>query len=118
QAPAKKAAAAAPPPKAATAAPPALFVVTASGESTKIDKDSFLIGRSRNCDLVIPSSKVSRQHCSVSREGNDFFVEDLGSPNGVWRDGVKITKEKVKDGDEFMISDEVLKFVFKAQGRK
>jgi hypothetical protein len=105
-----------PPPKAATAAQ-SLFVVNGAGEMTKVEKDSFLIGRSRNCDLVIPSSKVSRQHCSVSRENGEYFIEDLGSPNGVWRDGVKITKEKIKDGDEFMISDEVLKFVFKAAAR-
>lgn len=115
-APKKAPAGGGPPPKAATAAQ-ALFVVNGAGEMTKVEKDSFLIGRSRNCDLVIPSSKVSRQHCSVSRENGEYFIEDLGSPNGVWRDGVKITKEKIKDGDEFMISDEVLKFVYKAPAR-
>lgn len=113
--PAAKKAPVAPAPK--PAAPPSLFVVNGAGEMTKIDKDSFLIGRSRNCDLVIPSSKVSRQHCSVSRESGEYFIEDLGSPNGVWRDGVKITKEKIKDGDEFMISDEVIKFVYKSGAR-
>jgi pSer/pThr/pTyr-binding forkhead associated (FHA) protein len=67
---------------------------------------------------VIASSKVSRRHCSVSRENGEFFIEDLGSPNGLWRDGVKVTKEKIRDGDEFMISDEVLKFVYRSPGRK
>jgi hypothetical protein len=101
------------PPKTATASKASLFVVDGAGEMHKIEKDSFVIGRSRNCDLVISSSKVSRQHCTVSRDGEEYFIEDLGSPNGVWRDGVKITKEKIKDGDQFMISDEVLKFVFR-----
>mgnify|MGYP003491648496 CR=1 FL=1 len=41
------------------------------------------------------------------------YIEDLGSANGVWREGVKIQKEKVRDNDEFMISEEVLKFVFR-----
>jgi pSer/pThr/pTyr-binding forkhead associated (FHA) protein len=67
---------------------------------------------------VIPSSKVSRQHCSVLRENGEYFIEDLGTPNGVWREGVKITKERIKDGDEFMISDEVIKFVFRGAVRK
>jgi hypothetical protein len=107
-----------PPPKAATSAAPMLFVVNGAGEMTKIEKDQFVIGRSRTCDLVIPSSKVSRRHCSVAREGGDYFIEDLGSPNGLWRDGVKVTKEKIRDGDEFMISDEVLKFVFRNPARK
>lgn len=106
------------PPKASTAAAPSLFVVNSAGEMTKVEKDQFIIGRSRTCDLVIASSKVSRRHCSVSRENGEFFIEDLGSPNGLWRDGVKVTKEKIRDGDEFMISDEVLKFVYRSPGRK
>jgi hypothetical protein len=106
------------PPKAATASKDTLYVVNSAGEMTKVEKDSFLIGRSRNCDLVIPSSKVSRQHCTVTREAGEFFIEDLGTPNGVWHNGVKVTKEKIKDGDEFMISDEVIKFVYRNPARK
>jgi hypothetical protein len=90
-----------------------LFIVNSAGDMTKVEKDTFIIGRSRTCDLVIPSSKVSRQHSSVVRENGEYYIEDLGSANGVWRDGVKIQKEKVRDGDEFMISEEVLKFIFR-----
>jgi FHA domain-containing protein len=106
------------PAKPAGGAKPTLCVVNGQGEMQKVEKDPFIIGRSRTCDLVIPSSKVSRQHCRVSRENGDYFIEDLGSPNGVWRDGVKITKERIKDGDEFMLSDEVVKFVYKTPARK
>ena len=90
-----------------------LYVVNSAGDMHKIDKDTFIIGRSRTCDLVIPSSKVSRQHSGICRENGEHYIEDLGSANGVWKDGVKIQKEKVKDGDEFMISEEVLKFIFR-----
>jgi hypothetical protein len=90
-----------------------LYVVNSAGDMHKIDKDTFIIGRSRTCDLVIPSSKVSRQHSGICRENGEYYIEDLGSANGVWRDGVKIQKEKIKDGDEFMISEEVLKFIFR-----
>lgn len=90
-----------------------LYVVNSAGDMHKIDKDTFIIGRSRTCDLVIPSSKVSRQHSGICRENGEHFIEDLGSANGVWKDGVKIQKEKIKDGDEFMISEEVLRFIFR-----
>lgn len=90
-----------------------LYVVNSAGDMHKIDKDTFIIGRSRTCDLVIPSSKVSRQHSGICRENGEHYIEDLGSANGVWKDGVKIQKEKIKDGDEFMISEEVLKFIFR-----
>ena len=79
----------------------------------KVDKDTFIIGRSRTCDLVIASSKVSRQHGGVSRENGEFYIEDLGSANGVWKNGARIHKERVADGDEFMISEETLKFIFR-----
>lgn len=106
-------------PNPAKAAPAAaakartLYVINSAGDMHKIEKDTFIIGRSRTCDLVIPSSKVSRQHSSVVRENGEYYIEDLGSANGVWREGVKIQKEKVRDNDEFMISEEVLKFVFR-----
>ncbi len=100
----------APPPAAKTRT---LYVINSAGDMHKIEKDTFIIGRSRTCDLVIPSSKVSRQHSSVVRENGEYYIEDLGSANGVWREGVKIQKEKVRDNDEFMISEEVLKFVFR-----
>ena len=90
-----------------------LYVVNSAGDMCKIEKDTFIIGRSRTCDLVIPSSKVSRQHGSVVRENGEYFIDDLGSANGVWKDGVRINKEKIRDGDEFMISEEVLKFIFR-----
>ena len=104
---------AAPPPKPPPPAKKQLYVVNSAGDMHKIEKDTFIIGRSRTCDLVIPSSKVSRQHSGVVRENGEYYIEDLGSANGVWRDGVKIQKEKVRDGDEFMISEEVLKFIFR-----
>lgn len=90
-----------------------LYVVNSAGDMHKIDKDTFIIGRSRTCDLVIPSSKVSRQHSGICRENGEHYIEDLGSANGVWKDGVKIQKEKIRDGDEFMISEEVLKFIYR-----
>ena len=91
----------------------ALYVVNSAGDMHKIDKDTFIIGRSRTCDLVIPSSKVSRQHSGICRENGEHYIEDLGSANGVWKEGVKIQKEKIRDGDEFMISEEVLKFIYR-----
>lgn len=102
------------PPKPAAEKPrKALYVVNSAGDMHKIDKDTFIIGRSRTCDLVIPSSKVSRQHSGICRENGEHYIEDLGSANGVWKDGVKIQKERIKDGDEFMISEEVLKFIYR-----
>ena len=87
---------------APVAAPMRSWVVgLQSGELIRIDKDTMIIGRSRTCDVVIPSAKVSRQHASLSRVDGDLYIEDLGSANGVWLNGEKITRAKVNPGDTF-----------------
>ncbi len=108
---------AAPPPangapakRAKAAAPKVWYCTLQNGESIKLDKETMIIGRSRTCDIVIPSAKVSRQHASLGRDGEDYFIEDLGSANGVWRAGEKITRVKVMPGDIYTISDETLTF--------
>jgi pSer/pThr/pTyr-binding forkhead associated (FHA) protein len=93
------------------AAPKKAWTVTLqNGEAIKIDKDTMIIGRSRTCDVVIPSAKVSRQHASITRVDGEVFIEDLGSANGVWFNGEKVTRTKVSHGDAFTISDETLLF--------
>lgn len=81
-----------------------------NGDAVKLDKDTMIVGRSRTCDIVIPSAKVSRQHASVTRSNDGVYIEDLGSANGVWRGAEKITRVKINSGDVFTISDETLTF--------
>lgn len=90
--------------------PKTWYCLLQNGDQIKLDKDTMVIGRSRTCDVVIPSAKVSRQHASLARAGDDYFIEDLGSANGVWLRGEKITRVKVAPGDVFTISDETLTF--------
>lgn len=85
-------------------------VTLQNGEAITIDKDTMIVGRSRTCDVVIPSAKVSRQHASISRVDGELFIEDLGSANGVWFNGEKVTRSKINHGDAFTISDETLLF--------
>ncbi len=80
------------------------------GEVIKVDKDTMIIGRSRTCDVVINSAKISRQHASLNRVDGDLFIEDLGSANGVWCGGEKVSRAKIKPGETYNISDESLTF--------
>ncbi len=88
-----------------------LFIVNEDGDTEKIDKDIYIIGRSSKCDLVINSVKVSREHAIITRERGEYFIEDLGSANGTWYKGERIEKMKIRDGDEIFICDEKFKFV-------
>ena len=48
------------------------------------------IGRSADCQWVIPSGAVSRRHAVLRRHGNELVVEDLGSSNGTMVNGERL----------------------------
>jgi len=70
----------------------------------------MIIGRSRNCDVIIPSAKVSRQHATLTIVDAALYIEDLGSANGTWKDDHKVSREALQPGDEVRVSDAVLRF--------
>lgn len=66
-------------------------ILLASGEKkTFSPKDSFILGRSPGCDVVIADAGISRQHCLIEKIGEAVYVTDLGSTNGVFIDGNKL----------------------------
>ena len=50
-----------------------------------------VIGRSRDCDVVLSDQNVSRRHAEVRPSGGKWIVKDLGSTNGVKVNGRRIT---------------------------
>ena len=90
------------------------LVLLADGrELDRVVKDRFLIGRGKHCDLIINSGKVSREHAAITREGNAWFIEDLGSSNGTWFDKRRISRRQIQEGDEYFICSEKLSCTFR-----
>jgi hypothetical protein len=48
------------------------------------------IGRSRECDVVLTDSNVSRRHAEISPSGPNWLIQDLGSTNGVRVNGRQV----------------------------
>jgi pSer/pThr/pTyr-binding forkhead associated (FHA) protein len=69
-------------------------------------RDSVVIGRGTECDVVIHDLKASRQHCKLTRQQNGFLLEDLSSRNGTLVNGQPI-KEPIllRANQTFQIGD-------------
>lgn len=69
-------------------------LITGESLNFKVEKPTCVIGRSGQCDVVIPHEAVSRKHCQIDYRDGELYVTDLGSINGVLVDGQKITPNK------------------------
>ncbi len=49
-----------------------------------------VIGRSRDCDIVLEDAGISRRHANVRAGGEGWTIEDLGSTNGVRVNGEQV----------------------------
>jgi hypothetical protein len=59
-------------------------IVVADGKRLVIPPNGAVIGRSRECDIVLDDSNVSRRHAQISPSGaTGWLIKDLGSTNGV-----------------------------------
>ena len=68
----------------------AMFKSDGTRRDFSLAKDRTIIGRKVNCDLRIPLTSVSRQHCEVTIDGDKVQVKDLGSSNGTYHNSVRV----------------------------
>jgi pSer/pThr/pTyr-binding forkhead associated (FHA) protein len=66
-------------------------------------KAELTIGRNPANDIVIDNVGVSRRHAVIKWSGDRASVEDLGSANGTFVNGQKITSHELKDGDVILV---------------
>ena len=60
----------------------------------------MLVGRAPNSDCLLPEDCVSRRHAQVWRDGERWYLRDLGSRNGTRVNGIRVTEPvEVRPGD-------------------
>jgi Nif-specific regulatory protein len=69
------------------------------------------LGRDKGNMIAINDPAMSRQHCSVLREGETFRLRDLDSRNGTLVNGIPIREHFLKHGDRIAVGDTVLVFL-------
>jgi FHA domain/Protein of unknown function (DUF3662) len=65
-------------------------IVVANGKRLVVPANGALIGRSREADIVLDDSNVSRRHAEISPSGQSWLIQDLGSTNGVRVNGRQV----------------------------
>jgi len=88
-----------------------MFKVDGSRHDFPIEKDRILIGRTISCDLRIPLSSVSRQHCELRREEGAVKLRDLGSSNGTFLNHHRVQEATLCAGDQVVIGPVVFTVV-------
>ncbi len=84
------------------------------GRAYPVQKERFVIGRgSQGTDLTIRDGNVSRKHAAVIFHSGAFYIQDLGSTNGVEFQGNRVDAKKIDEGDVFYICDHEFSFSYR-----
>lgn len=81
-----------------------------SGSFFPIGEKEITIGRGEDRDIVVRDNAVSRKHCRIVLEEDGYYIVDEGSTNGTFVEGVRITREKLKNGDIIQIGETKMRF--------
>ena len=83
------------------------------GQAAQVAGDRFLVGRGSDCQLTLADSEASRRHALLRPQADGSVVlEDLGSTNGTYVNGQRITGPvTLRGGERVRIGDTELNFL-------
>jgi hypothetical protein len=76
-----------------------IVTLNANGRRHEITKRRTVLGRSKDSDIQIEDSNVSRRHAELRQEGTAYWIVDLDSTNGVEINGRRVKRAKLDNGD-------------------
>ena len=84
-----------------------LCVVNGHTVTAPIDEQhpQVIVGRHRDCDMVVKSPRISRRHCQVKWTPDGIAIKDLGSSGGTQVGDRKIGRARIKPGDRILLAD-------------
>lgn len=82
-----------------------------AGRDFTVDRPSIRIGRGSGNEVTLQDNQASRQHAEISQRGDQYFVRDLGSTNGTFVNGQRISgSHPLQPGDQVRIGETTMGF--------
>jgi hypothetical protein len=78
-------------------------LLIAEGRRNVLSGDRAMVGRSRECDVVVSDPNVSRRHIELRRGERGWAAVDLGSTNGMKVNGRRLSHAELEPGDRITI---------------
>uniref|UniRef100_UPI0021BF815E FHA domain-containing protein n=1 Tax=Frankia gtarii TaxID=2950102 RepID=UPI0021BF815E len=78
--------------------PTRLRIVTPAGETVLSPDREHVVGRGRDCDVVIADGRVSRRHLRLEPSDAGWLARDISS-NGIWVDGTRSATVALTGGE-------------------
>jgi Nif-specific regulatory protein len=75
--------------------------------------DETPVGRDASNVMAISDPSLSRRHCAILRQGDQFKIRDLASRNGTFVNGVSVEESSLKHGDQIAVGDSVFLFLLR-----
>lgn len=84
---------------------------TANVTEYRIEKEDVAIGRGDDCDIILNDPEVSRRNSVIRRMNMDFVIQDLGSANGTFVNGIPVEVYALSGGDVIRIGKVEFSFI-------
>ncbi|NLE43091.1 MAG: FHA domain-containing protein [Chloroflexi bacterium] len=86
------------------------------GQIFDLNHDILTLGRDPGNDIVIVDPQTSRQHARIMRRGGLMILEDLGSTNGTFVNGVRLTGPHTLSNDDVIGIGDAVILTFRVSG--
>ena len=77
-------------------------------------KESIIVGRAPDCDVVLSSGAISGHHCTLTLRNGFWWVTDLESRNGTGINGIKCREQRILPNETLCVPKMRFQFVYEA----
>jgi Protein of unknown function (DUF3662)/Inner membrane component of T3SS, cytoplasmic domain len=84
--------------------------VMAEGKRFVVGREGAVVGRSRDCDIVLGDANVSRRHAEIRPGDEGWTISDLGSTNGLVVNGRSVRESGLRGGERIELGTSEIRF--------